>query len=157
MPAQRLVNQAWPWLIEPKVRPRVVARYPATPAYGTSITIDKEPLIRSTFSTCFANGCKADFEATPELVDKLKKGQMLQIQGTYLGLFLILRLPLAHSGQNIAARLNPKEIIPHDFAGANEGPPTDPMVFEKQQPKRCNLDTFYWCHMDDFPDHKMRQ
>jgi hypothetical protein len=42
------------------------------------MTIDKEPAISSAV-TC-SNICTADYEATPELVDKLKKGQMLQIQ-----------------------------------------------------------------------------
>ena len=36
------------------------------------------------FFTCFANGCMADYEATPELVGKLKKGQMLVIQAINL-------------------------------------------------------------------------
>jgi len=124
-------------LIEPEGEAKKLLRVTLPPyAYDTRIIIDKEPPIRSTFSTCFANGCMADYEATPELIDKLKKGQMLQVLVTYLGTFLALPLPLAHSTQN-------------SFAGANEGPPADPKVFEKQQPKRCNLDTLYWCRFVD--------
>src|SRR5215470_13889324 len=71
-------------LIEPEGEPKKLFRItlpsPLQLQYGTRIVIDKEPPISGAFFTCFANGCMSDFEATPELVTKLKKGQMLQIQ-----------------------------------------------------------------------------
>jgi Invasion associated locus B (IalB) protein len=61
--------------------------------------IDKEPAISSAFFTCFANGCMADYEATPELVGKLKTGQMLTIVAiNFAGKAVSFSVPLADSG-----------------------------------------------------------
>jgi invasion protein IalB len=91
--------------------------------YGTRLIIDKEPPISGTFLRCSANGCTADYEATPELVSKLKKGELLQMQATNLAAATIsFRLPLVDSSGN-------------SFARANEGPPTDPKLFQEQQKK----------------------
>jgi len=114
-------------LIEPEGEPkklfRVTLPSPLQLQYGTRIVIDKEPPISSSFFTCFANGCMADYEATPELVDKLKKGRMLQIQAINLAAAAItFPLPLADNSGNT-------------FQKANEGAPTDPKVFEEQQKK----------------------
>jgi hypothetical protein len=60
----------------------------------------------------------ADYEASGELVGKLKKGQGLVVQG------------INGSGQPISL------VLPlNDFAKAYDGPPTDPQVFEAQQKK----------------------
>ena len=65
---------------------------------------------------CFNNGCMADYEASGELIGKMKKGQGLVIQGINgAGQAISLVLPL------------------NDFAKAYDGPPTDPKVFEEQQ------------------------
>jgi invasion protein IalB len=65
----------------------------------------------------------ADYEATPELVDKLKKGRMLQIQAINLAATAVtFPLPLADNSGN-------------SFQKANDGAPTDPKVFEEQQKK----------------------
>jgi invasion protein IalB len=114
-------------LIEPEGEPkklfRVTLPSPLQLQYGTRIIIDKEPAISGAFFTCFANGCMADYEATPELVGKLKKGQMLVIQAINLAATAIsFPLPLADNSGN-------------SFQKANEGPPTDPKVFEEQQKK----------------------
>jgi invasion protein IalB len=114
-------------LIEPEGEPkklfRVTLPSPLQLQYGTRIIIDKEPAISGAFFTCFANGCMADYEATPELVGKLKKGQMLQIQAINLAAAAItFPLPLTDNSGN-------------SFIKANEGPPTDPKVFEEQQKK----------------------
>jgi invasion protein IalB len=114
-------------LIEPEGEPkklfRVTLPSPLQLRYGTRIIVDKEPPISGEFFTCFANGCMADYEATPELVSKLKKGQMLQIQAINLAAAAItFPLPLADNSGN-------------SFMKANEGPPTDPKVFEEQQKK----------------------
>ena len=114
-------------LIEPEGEPkklfRVTLPSPLQLQYGTRIIIDKDPAISGAFFTCFANGCMADYEATPELVGKLKKGQMLVIQAINLAAAAIsFPLPLADTSGN-------------SFQKANEGPPTDPKVFEEQQKK----------------------
>jgi invasion protein IalB len=114
-------------LIEPEGEPkklfRVTLPSPLQLQYGTRIIIDKDPAISGAFFTCFANGCMADYEATPELVGKLKKGQMLVIQAINLAATAIsFPLPLADTTGN-------------SFVKANEGPPTDPKVFEEQQKK----------------------
>ena len=112
-------------LIEPEGEPkklfRVTLPSPLKLQYGTRIIIDKEPAISGAFFTCFANGCMADYEATPELVGKLKKGQMLVIQAINLADAAIsFPLPLSDTSGN-------------SFQKSNEGPPTDPKVFEAQQ------------------------
>jgi invasion protein IalB len=67
---------------------------------------------------CFTNGCMADYEASAELIGKLKKGQGLVVQGmNSQGQPISLVLPLG------------------DFGKAYDGPPTDPKVFEEQQKK----------------------
>jgi invasion protein IalB len=114
-------------LIEPEGEPkklfRVTLPSPLQLQFGTRLIIDKEPPISGAFFTCFANGCMADYEATPELVGKLKKGQMLQIQAINLAANAItFPLPLSDQSGN-------------SFQKANDGPPTDPKVFEEQQKK----------------------
>ncbi len=109
-------------LIEPEGEPkklfRVTLPSPLQLQYGTRIIIDQQPAISGPFFTCFANGCMADYEATPDLIGKLKKGQMLTIQAI-----------------NLAANAISFPLPLQDFAKANEGPPTDPKVFEEQRKK----------------------
>ena len=105
-------------LIEPEGEPkklfRVTLPSPLQLQYGTRIIIDKDPAISGAFFTCFANGCMADYEATPELVGKLKKGQTLVIQAINLAATAIsFPLPLADTSGN-------------SFQKANEGPPPTP-------------------------------
>jgi Invasion associated locus B (IalB) protein len=67
---------------------------------------------------CFTNGCMADYDASADLIGKMKKGQGLVIQA------------INATGQPISL------VMPlNDFAKAYEGPPTDPKVFEEQQKK----------------------
>jgi invasion protein IalB len=114
-------------LIEPEGEPkklfRVTLPSPLQLQYGTRIVIDKEPAISAPFFTCFANGCMADYEATPDLIGKLKKSQMLVIQAINLAAAAVsFPLPLVDTTGN-------------SFVKANEGPATDPKVFEDQQKK----------------------
>jgi invasion protein IalB len=109
-------------LIEPEGEPKKLFRItlpsPLQLQYGTRIIIDQQPAISSPFFTCFANGCMADYEATPDFISKLKKGQVIAIQAINLAAAAIsFPLPL------------------NDFAKANEGPPTDPKVAQAQQEK----------------------
>jgi Invasion associated locus B (IalB) protein len=109
-------------LIEPDGEPRKLFRItlpsPLQLQYGTRVIVDQQAPLTGPFVTCFTNGCLADYEATPDLIGKLKHGQMLTIQAINLaGSAISFRLPLA------------------DFAKANEGLPTDPKVFAAQQKK----------------------
>jgi hypothetical protein len=75
--------------------------------------------MQSPYVICFANGCMSDYEATPELIASLKKGQTLVVQAINSnGAPLTLPLPLVN-----------------EFAKAYDGPPTDPKVFEENQKK----------------------
>ena len=109
-------------LIEPEGAPKKLFRItlpaPLQLQYGTRVIIDQEQPLTGPFFTCFSNGCMADYEATDDMVQKLKKGQTLTIQAINLaGSAISFPLPLA------------------DFAKAHDGPPTDPKVFEEQQKK----------------------
>jgi invasion protein IalB len=118
-------------LIEPQGAPKKLFRVMLpTSAFRSDtvvrLLINDEPAIRSISSFfCRPNGCFADFEATPELVDNLKKGRMLQIQVTNVAAAaLTFPLPLV-------------DTIGNSFAGANEGPPTDPRVLAEREKKKC--------------------
>jgi invasion protein IalB len=87
--------------------------------HGTRIIVDNNQPLQSPYIICFANGCMSDYEATPELIDSLKKGQTLIVQAINSnGQPLTLPLPLAG-----------------EFQKAFDGPPTDPKVFEEQNAK----------------------
>jgi len=87
-------------------------------APGTRVIVDQNQPMTSPYVICFTNGCMADYEATPDLITKMKKGQGLIVQGINgAGQPITLGMPLS------------------DFASAFDGPPTDPKVFEEQQKK----------------------
>jgi invasion protein IalB len=109
-------------LIEPEGEPKKLFRVTVPNQLqiqpGTRVIVDQQPPVSGPFFACFADGCMADYEATPDLIGKLKHGQMLTIQAINLaGAMMNFPLPLV------------------DFAKVNEGPPTDPTVFEEQQKK----------------------
>ena len=86
--------------------------------HGTRIIVDNNQPQQSPYVICFANGCMSDYEATPELINNMKKGQNLVVQAINAnGAPLTLPLPLA------------------EFTKAYDGPPTDPKVFEETQKK----------------------
>jgi len=93
--------------------------------HGSRIMIDnreKEAIIAQ-FVVCLQNGCMADFDATADLVTKLKKGQVLTVQAVNMGGTPFgFPIPLVDNSGN-------------SFVKSNEGPPTDPKVFEEQQRK----------------------
>jgi hypothetical protein len=70
------------------------------------------------YMICFPNGCMADYEASGELIGKLKKGQSLVVQA------------INSQGQGVSLTLP----LP-DFGKAYDGPPTDPKVLEERQKK----------------------
>ncbi|MBO0750574.1 MAG: invasion associated locus B family protein [Bradyrhizobiaceae bacterium] len=114
-------------LIEPtgeaEKRFRVTLPSPLQIEFGTRLIIDQDQPLTGRFFTCYANVCMVDYVAMPELVSRLKKGTMLQIQAISLaGEPVTFPLPLTDSSGN-------------SFQKAAEGPPTDPKVFEEQQKK----------------------
>jgi invasion protein IalB len=85
---------------------------------GTRVIVDQGQPMNAPYIICFTNGCMADYEASAELIGKLKKGQGLVVQG------------INSQGQPISL------VLPlNDFGKAYDGPPTDPKVFEEQQKK----------------------
>jgi invasion protein IalB len=109
-------------LIEPENEPKKVLRVTLPLGMsiqpGTRVIVDSGQPMTGPYVICFNNGCMADYEASGELIGKLKKGQGLVIQG------------INGAGQPISL------VVPlSDFAKAYDGPPTDPKVFEAQQKK----------------------
>jgi invasion protein IalB len=91
--------------------------------HGTRVIVDNNTPAQAPYVICFANGCMSDYEATPELIASLKKGQNLIIQAINANSQpLTLPLPLQETGGG-------------GFAKAYDGPPTDPKVFEENQRK----------------------
>jgi invasion protein IalB len=109
-------------IIEPEGEPKKILRVTLPLGmqlvHGTRVIVDSNPPQQSPYVICFANGCMSDYEATPELIANLKKGQSLIVQAINSnGAPLTLPLPLG------------------EFAKAYDGPPTDPKVFEENQKK----------------------
>jgi invasion protein IalB len=109
-------------LIEPEGEPKKVLRVTLPLGmqliHGTRVIIDQNQPMTAPYVICFTNGCMADYETTPDMIAKMKKGQGLVVQAiNSTGQPISLVLPLA------------------DFAKAYDGPPTDPKVFEEQQKK----------------------
>lgn len=101
---------------------RITLPFGLAVASGTRIIIDQNPPLQMPFMTCAGlspnMGCIAQYDGTPDLVSKLKKGQMLTIQAVNLNQ-QIVSFPLSLA----------------EFAKANEGPATDPKKFEEDQKK----------------------
>ena len=110
-------------IIEPEGEPKKILRVTLPLGmqlvHGTRIIVDNNPPQQSPYVICFANGCMSDYEATPELLANMKKGQNLVVQAINAnGAALTLPLPLGG-----------------EFGKAFDGPPTDPKVFEETQKK----------------------
>jgi invasion protein IalB len=109
-------------LIEPEGSPNKVLRVTLPLGMqlqqGTRAIVDQGQPMTAPYMICFPNGCMADYEASGELIGKLKKGQSLVVQGiNSQGQAISLPLPLP------------------DFAKAYDGAPTDPKVVEDRQKK----------------------
>jgi invasion protein IalB len=85
---------------------------------GTRVVIDDGQPITAPYVVCIPNGCMADYEASQELIDHLKKGKGVALQG------------IRGSGQPVSITLPLAE-----FAKAHDGPPMDEKEFEEQQKK----------------------
>ncbi len=84
--------------------------------HGTRVIIDQGQPMTAPFVICFNNGCLADYEASEELVNNMKRGKGLAVQAfNGAGTPITLVLPL------------------DDFAKAYDGPPSDPEKVEKEQ------------------------
>jgi invasion protein IalB len=91
--------------------------------HGTRLIVDQGSPATAPFVTCLPpvvppGGCIADYEATTDLIGRMKKGQVLTVQAIHM------------NGQAMSPQLDLK-----DFTKAYDGPPTDPKVFEAQQKK----------------------
>jgi invasion protein IalB len=109
-------------LIEPEAEPKKILRVTLPLGmqliHGTRVIIDQNQPMTAPYVICFTNGCMADYEATAEMITKMKSGQGLVVQAiNSTGQPISLVLPLT------------------DFGKAYDGPPTDPKVFEEQQKK----------------------
>jgi invasion protein IalB len=112
---------------EPKKLFRITLPSPLQLQFGTRLIVDQDLPISGASFACFANGCMADYDATPDLVAKFKGGQMLQIQALNLAADLItFPLPLSDNSGN-------------SFQKANDGPPTSPMLVD-EIPKKLQED-----------------
>jgi invasion protein IalB len=113
-------------IIEPEGEPKKILRVTLPLGmqlvHGTRIIVDNNAPLQSPYVICFQNGCMSDYEATPDLIASMKKGQNLVIQAINSnGAPLTLPLPLQETGSS--------------FAKAYDGPPTDPKQFEETQKK----------------------
>jgi invasion protein IalB len=109
-------------LIEPENEPKKILRVTLPLGmqlvHGTRVIIDQNQPMTAPYVICFTNGCMADYEASADMIAKMKKGQGLVVQAiNSTGQPISLVLPLS------------------DFGKAYDGPPTDPKVFEEQQKK----------------------
>jgi invasion protein IalB len=91
--------------------------------HGTRLIVDQGTPATAPFVTCLPpvvppGGCIADYEASADLITRMKKAQVLTVQAIHM------------NGQAMSPQLDLK-----DFAKAYDGPPTDPKVFEEQQKK----------------------
>lgn len=85
---------------------------------GTRVIIDNGQPLTGPYVICLSNGCMAEYEASDELIAKMKSGQNLHVQG------------INGSGQSISI---PVPLA--DFAKAHDGPPIDPKELEQQEKK----------------------
>ena len=86
-------------IIEPEGEPKKILRVTLPLGmqlvHGTRIIVDSNPPQQSPYVICFANGCMSDYEATPEMLASMKKGQNLVVQAINSnGAPLTLPLPL---------------------------------------------------------------
>jgi invasion protein IalB len=91
--------------------------------HGTRMIVDQGQPATAPFVTCLPpvvppGGCIADYDANADVINRMKKGQLLTVQAIHM------------NGQAMSPQLDLR-----DFAKAYDGPPTDPKVFEEQQKK----------------------
>ncbi len=66
-------------LIEPEGEPKKILRVTLPLGmqliHGTRLIIDQNQPLTAPYVICFTNGCMADYEATPDMIAKMKKGK----------------------------------------------------------------------------------
>jgi invasion protein IalB len=102
---------------------RMSLPYGVALTHGTRVIVDQGTPATAPFVTCLPpvvppGGCISDYEANADMINRMKKGQLLTVQAIHM------------NGQPMSPQLELK-----DFAKAYDGPPTDPKVFEEQQKK----------------------
>lgn len=108
-------------VIEPEGEQRKILKIMLLPlglqiSSGTRVVVDEGQPMSGPYTTCFVSACYSDYEATAELVARMKQGQTLIVQGMGLNNQVIsLPVPLK------------------DFARAYDGPPLDAKAFEEMQ------------------------
>ncbi|MDH2380648.1 invasion associated locus B family protein [Bradyrhizobium sp. CER78] len=80
---------------------------------GVRIILDQAQAIERPFTSCFASGCFADYDAGPDLVDQLKQGHTLALEA----------IDKANSPISLIVPLA-------GFADAYDGPPQETTVIE---------------------------
>jgi invasion protein IalB len=103
---------------------RLSMPYAVALQHGTRLIVDQQQPATAPFLTCLPpgvppGGCISDYEATPDLIGRMKKAQLLTVQAIHM------------SGQALSPQLELK-----DFAKAYDSPPTDPKVHAEQQKKQ---------------------
>ena len=88
---------------------------------GTRVIIDQGQPMAGQYAVCLINGCVAEYEASAELINQLKRGQGMFVQG-------VRRDPDGEHTVSMGIPLT-------DFAKAYDGAPTDQKVFAEQQKK----------------------
>jgi invasion protein IalB len=85
---------------------------------GEHIVFDQGQGLVAQYTTCFPNGCMAQYEANADVVSKIKSGQSLSVEFVGGGNQLYrMKVPLG------------------DFKKVNEGPPSDPKQLEELEKK----------------------
>ena len=85
---------------------------------GSRLEIDEGPAVERPYAICFQIGCISEYSVDAEMMGQLKKGQTLAIGATNsLGKPIGLAMPLT------------------DLAKADEGPASDPKVFDERRKK----------------------
>ena len=87
---------------------------------GTRLVIDQGRPMTSPYLICVSEGCVAEYDATNDVINRLKRGKQLTVQAVSAGGEAVgISLPL------------------DDFAKVHDGPPTDMSAFEAEQKKRA--------------------
>lgn len=117
-------------------------------AFGTRVIVDSEKPVVSPYLFCAAEGCVSDYDATPDLVGKLRTGERLVVQAiNAAGAPVSLPLPLAEFDQAFSAAPidwsqqdgQLKKILPALFKIKSEpaSPPSSPSLRSSPWTKSC--------------------
>jgi invasion protein IalB len=87
---------------------------------GTRLVIDQQRPMTSPYLICVSEGCIAEYDATSDVINRLKRGKQLVVQA------------VSASGEAVGINV-PLD----DFAKALDGPPTDMSAFVAEEAKRA--------------------